>query len=118
MIAILDEESVTYKMTESFTACVETLTNCSKMYHTVLGNNPGFLKDAGIENFKPSPLHKETVMQELETILASKFDNRYSESEEKRDAAFQKVQEDSDLDPRRTLHAETVEVMLKGEENC
>ena len=74
VLTCLEEEAITYRMAESFAESSETLSELSWEYHTLMGTYSHFIKELGIEDFKPNPVdnneNKELVMK----ALASKID--------------------------------------------
>ena len=103
-------------MTESFSVCVESMVEASKVYHFAIGNNPQFLSENDISGFKSVLMTKKKVMEEIQHHLTSKYDGKDSEGEIRKDVEFMRANEDDD-DQKRTLHAETLDVILKGEDN-
>ena len=84
-MTIIEESAITYKMTESFLVCAESMAEASREYHTVVGSHDYWLTRKQIERFKAQPVGKEAVVSKLEEILASKFEASDRDEEEKRD---------------------------------
>lgn len=110
VMTVIDEEPITYKMTESVAACSDVLREANLEYLTILSGQPGFLSDNDIEDYNAGVLNKREVEERIMNALAAKMGSQ-GPMEEQKDEMFERAKADV-VNDKRTLHAETVEALL------